>query len=718
MTSRDVRAGGAFVEVYARDESLGRSLTKAQNKLKKFGSHVQNMGRNLMGAGLLAGSVFVPALKTLAEFEDRMASVKAVTGATGQEFESLTEKAKELGKTTSFSAIQVAEGMKFLGMAGLNTKQVLESIGPVLKLARAGELELARASDIATDTMSAFNLTAKDLVRVVDVMAATATRSNTSIEMMGETFKYAAPLANAAGQSIEETSAIIATLADSGIKASVAGTDVANMFKRLANSDVASRLKDIGVETADSAGNMRKFSDVIVDLERETAKLTQKDRLALMSKLFGRSAKSVAVLTQQKDKLKRFSKELLNVEGAASKMAAVMEDTLKGKFRLAMSAAEAAMIELGTAARPAFIPVIEGATEAMVAIADFAKGNPELVQSLAGISMQAIVLGGGLIALGATIRALVSTFATLRMASSTLTSGVFTNLIVSIKTIGASFSKIGQTLPANFIGPVEKATVSTRLLTFSTGALQTALAALQIGVSLLGTAFIGFQIGKFLRQFVIGKDFIAEFNRQLRETDRLTKKMNDLQSIKHRRTLKESSFISDPEERKSFLKQELARAEKTTSAKSSGVASQKKVVDGYSSYRERVSDKQLALDKKILEERREAVELAKKWEETLREEIHTAELIVKSEQKRKEKIQEAIPEAASAKFIDPKIPEVLKAKAKQGVAEMESKVQKKSKSGISESGSSTVLSELKRIKTAIDMSNDWLRKIEDKEANF
>jgi TP901 family phage tail tape measure protein len=197
-------------------------------------------------------------LQVFAGFESGMAKVQAITGATADQLQKLTAQAKELGKNTFFNASQVADAQKFLGMAGFNPEQILAATPGMLDLALAGDMDLGQAADIATNISTPFGIAAERISEVNDVLAKAATSSNTNIIEMGEAFKYAAPAAAAAGQSIEECAAAMAIMANNGIKADIAGTSIRQMLIKLANTGVQEQLKEqFDIDVTDSAGKIR-----------------------------------------------------------------------------------------------------------------------------------------------------------------------------------------------------------------------------------------------------------------------------------------------------------------------------------------------------------------------------------------------------------------------------------------------------------------------------
>lgn len=310
----------------------------------------------ILGSVVAVGS----AVTAFARFDKSIAAVGAISGATGDDLESLRTRAKELGSTTTFSASQAAEGMKLLGQAGFDTQEILAGIGPTLSLAAAGGIELGLAADIASDVGSAFGLTADEIGRVADVLAVTATSANTNVEMMGETFKLAAPLAKAAGQSLEEMSAAAGLLGNSGIKATVAGTDLKNILTALAKDKAQDAFKQMGIAVTDLGGNIRPMLDLMEEFGQKTSNMQGADRLKLFADLFGRSAKSAIVLADVGGgAIDELRGKMANAGGAAKKMASVMQDNLAGVGTKVLSAMEGLAISL-----------VEGMTEPLTEIGD------------------------------------------------------------------------------------------------------------------------------------------------------------------------------------------------------------------------------------------------------------------------------------------------------------------------------------------------------------
>ena len=288
-------------------QSLGvfsARLAKTKGSLEVFNSS--------FGAMTSIASPFVSATKTAAVFEAAMAKVGAISRANGTELELLTKKARELGETTQFTATQSAEAMSYLGMAGWDAKQIMAGMPGLLSLAAAGGTDLARTADIVSDNLTAFGLSAEKAGHMADVYATVITRTNTNVEMLGDTMKYAAPVAEAFGASMEETAALAGLMANSGIKASQAGTSLRAGFLRLAGppkmaqkameqlgmsmNDITAEQKEaalamasLGINMSDTSGP-KKMSTILVELRNKTKDLGREEKLAAMKAIFGQEA--------------------------------------------------------------------------------------------------------------------------------------------------------------------------------------------------------------------------------------------------------------------------------------------------------------------------------------------------------------------------------------------------------------------------------------------
>ena len=349
-----IRAGKAYVELSVKTNNL---IKNAQAGLAKLSSQLDSFSSSVTQKLTSAFAISVPAgfaTKIFADFDDQMRIVQAVSGATGQAFDQLTEKAKELGRTTSFTASQVAEGMAGLGRAGFNSREIDEAIASVMALSKATATELPIATDIAGNSLRAFGLDASEMGRVCDVLTATANGSAQTVEDLGEALKFVAPIAATTGMTLEDTAKVLGTLANFGIKGSNAGTAFKNMRTKMADVNVQEKYRSIGVEVVDrDTGALRGLSDVIRDLGQAVADIPDADRLALFKEIFGMyglAGGSVLTTAQGFDELYA---SIDNAAGAAEKTQAAMEAGLGGAIRSTLSACEGLAIAFGDALAPA-----------------------------------------------------------------------------------------------------------------------------------------------------------------------------------------------------------------------------------------------------------------------------------------------------------------------------------------------------------------------------
>ena len=402
-SGRAIRAGRAFVELFADNTKLVRGLRAAQTKVRAFGQKLQNIGMRIATTTAAMALPIAIATRTFAGFEDQMAQVRAVTGATGRDFDKLTQRAKELGRTTSFTAAQVAGAMTELGRAGFQPAEILDAIGSVLNLARATSTDLPRAAEIASAAMRGFGLTARDTTYIADVLTATANNSAQGLEDIGESLKYVAPMAKEAGEDIRDTAAALGVLANNGIKGSMAGTALARAYKNLSKTSSHKMLKKLGVEAVDANGNLRKVADILSDLGQATAKMGSAQRLSIFEQLFGRGSASAMKLANGAN-FKNMQTILASVGGTAARTARIMDDTLGGSFRKLWSAVEGVQIAIGEALGPVIARMSGWMTKAAGHVTAWLQKNKALLVTIAKIAGVVFAAGVALIALGVALK--------------------------------------------------------------------------------------------------------------------------------------------------------------------------------------------------------------------------------------------------------------------------------------------------------------------------
>ena len=290
------------------------------------------------------GAAGVAAIKVGSDFEAAMSEVQAISGATGSDLEKLSDAAKEMGATTKFSASESAEALKYMAMAGWDTEEMLNGLPGVINLAAASGEALGTVSDIVTDAMTAFGLSTEETSRFVDVLAQTANKSNTNVAMLGESFQYVAPVAGALGFSIEDTAVALGLMANSGIKASQAGTSLRTLFTNLTNpvGQSAKAIEALGISIQNSDGSMKSFSEIMGDLRGEFSKMTEAEKAQYAAMLAGQEGMSglLAIVNASDSDFQDLAASIAQSNGAAEEMAQTMQNNLQGSITSFRSAAE------------------------------------------------------------------------------------------------------------------------------------------------------------------------------------------------------------------------------------------------------------------------------------------------------------------------------------------------------------------------------------------
>jgi TP901 family phage tail tape measure protein len=275
-----------YVEITARTQALMKGLNAAKRQLQDFGNATKLLGSQLLGMGTAASVPLAASVAMFTSFDDAIRSVRAVTQASEEDFKRLSDEAKRLGATTSYSASEVALLMTELGRAGFDPSQIIAMTGAVMDLARATGTDATLSAGFMSATIRQFGLAAEDATRVADGLTAAANKSFNSVESIGEALKYAAPVAADANMSLEETLAILGTLGNMGIQGSDAGTSLRRLLTLSAAE--AQRFQDVfGVATTDAAGNMRPLIDVLGEVTQATKDLPTGERGAKFAQVFG-----------------------------------------------------------------------------------------------------------------------------------------------------------------------------------------------------------------------------------------------------------------------------------------------------------------------------------------------------------------------------------------------------------------------------------------------
>ena len=357
-------------QMNAQSRQSAVSMRQFGDRMNHTGMEMRRMG---MGVGIVAGTAFASltagmksAYEATANFEQGMSKVQAISGASAKELKLLDKQAQELGRTTIFTATQATEGMEKLALAGWKPKAIMEAMPGMLNLAAAGALDLSTAADITSDTMQAFQLSAKKAGHAADVFAYAQSNANTNVEQMGEAMNYIAPTANSLGWTLEETSAIIMKLADNGLKGSMATQSFGSSLVRLASPTpkAAKLMKKLGMEFFDANDKMKPMPEVVAEMEKGLKGLSEKQRAAAMDTLVGKNAfkQWQIVLKEGSVSLADLTTELENADGTAAAMAETMMNNARGKVIEFKSAIEGLQITLTRQLIPAFTSTVEKAT--------------------------------------------------------------------------------------------------------------------------------------------------------------------------------------------------------------------------------------------------------------------------------------------------------------------------------------------------------------------
>ena len=364
---------------------------------------------------------YMDCINTAGDFEASMSNVEALSGASGDELEALSDKAKEMGASTKFTAGESADALSYMALAGWNTQSMLEGISPVLNLAAAANMDLAQASDIVTDYLTAFGLKASDTTHFVDVMAYAMAHSNTDVIQLGEAYKACASTATSLGYSVEETTAVLATMANAGVKGGEAGTALNAIFTRLATNTkkCGDELANYGVNIYDAQGNMQSLSSILTGIAGVWGDLTDQEQANLAKTIAGTNQYSKLqtimagcseAAAEGGQSFSDYTEALNNCAGSADKMAGTMLDNMNGRLVLMQSAADGLKIAIGEDLTPTMSGLYDVGAQVLGWMQGFVEENPGVIK---GIAAGTVTLGTAALAAGgvAAVVALLSSAA-------------------------------------------------------------------------------------------------------------------------------------------------------------------------------------------------------------------------------------------------------------------------------------------------------------------
>ena len=366
-------------------------IDEAGKKIESFGDSVTHAGQAIMPASMAVAGLGAAAVKTAADFDAGMSKVAAISGATGDDLDALRDKAREMGAKTKFSASEAASAMEYMAMAGWKTEDMLGGIEGIMNLAAASGEDLATTSDIVTDALTAFGLTAQDSAHFADILAAASSNANTNVAMMGETFKYCAPIAGALGFSAEDVAEAIGLMANAGIKSTQAGTALRTIMNNLSGEVkiTGKALGEVTIATTNTDGSMRDLSDILADCRGAFSQLSESEKAQAAEALVGKNAMSgfLALMNAGDADIEKLADSIdhcsdtfvKTVDGAiipmsqaleegidwideyngvSEQMAAVMQDNLGGQLTILKSQLEELAISFGEMLMPAIRAIV------------------------------------------------------------------------------------------------------------------------------------------------------------------------------------------------------------------------------------------------------------------------------------------------------------------------------------------------------------------------
>lgn len=420
------------------------NVSKDFEGLQKLGDGLSSMGKKLtVGLTLPIAGIGVASAKTAMDFDAGMREVSAISGATGKDLQQLTDLAKDMGSKTKFSATESAEALKYMGMAGWKTSDMMNALPGVLNLAAAGGTDLALTSDIVTDGLTALGMSAKDTDRFVDVMAATVSNSNTSIELMGETLSYVGPVAGALGIDMESLSLAIGLMGNAGIKGSSAGTalraGLTNLVKPTKQMQEA--MNKYGIEIQKNSDGSVDFMSTIHLLRGKLGDLDETTQAAALASIFGKEAMSAwaSVVNATDADLEKLNVSINNSNGAAQSMADTMMGGAKGALTEMKSALEGVAITIGERLTPIIEKLADWISKLCTWFQNLSPATQTFIMVVAGLVAALgpllMIVGAGITlfanlsiaagALGITVGALVAPF------------GIAIGVIAAIIAVGA-----------------------------------------------------------------------------------------------------------------------------------------------------------------------------------------------------------------------------------------------------------------------------------------
>ena len=434
--------------------NLKKGLNEAKFTLQRFGNDMQKIGRQMTFAGLAAATPFALSMKQFATYEQAMARVRALTGATGSDFQRLQDKVREMGETTSFTAQQAAQAMGVFALAGNDVDTILSAMKPTLDMAAAGMIDAGLAADMANKVIKSMGLrTSGEISHAMDVMTKAFTTANLDLVQMADAFKYFGPVARSAGLSIEEASAAIQVLADAGIQGDIAGTSLRGMMMSLTNpaKDAEEAMQILGVSVRDVNDNMRPFGNIIADMHDGIKLLGSASQLEMIGRIFPnrQAAAAFKLVSEGADQYLNRVHRLIKSEGEAARIRDIQLSTTQGAWIILKSVVESTMISIGNAINGPLKGAVIGLTEFTKSARVWVDTHHGAILKIAAAIAAVIGVGGALWA-GGMVLSMISTIVVGAVTA-------FTSLITVITSVGSALlamATVAGGLPLIFTGIV------------------------------------------------------------------------------------------------------------------------------------------------------------------------------------------------------------------------------------------------------------------------
>lgn len=434
-------------------DKFGNEVKESADATKSQNEALEALAAALAASGIKAGiDKITEALKACVaasmEFESGMSAVGAIANASTTEMDLLTEKAKQIGASTVFTAGQASEALQYMALAGWSAEEMLQGVDGVINLAAASGENLATVSDIVTDALTAFGLKAEDSGHFVDVLAKTAASSNTTVTMLGEAFKYAAPLAGAMGYSVEDVAVAMGLMANQGIKGSQAGTAMRTMFTKLARDITltSDAFGKVTISSANADGSMKPLSESLDILRFYFNQMTEAEKLANAEAVAGKYAMSglTAIMNSTQSDFDSLTRTISDCTGAASKMADVRMDNLQGQVTLMESAFDALKIAVGDDLNPALRGLTEVGTDALTWAGIFIEKHESIVPVIAAVTAGLTTFTGSVAAFTAGAKLIIPLIETF---NATLAANPIALVITAVVTLTAVLATLAATMP-------------------------------------------------------------------------------------------------------------------------------------------------------------------------------------------------------------------------------------------------------------------------------